>query len=76
MVFWSFWNFVFILYSLPLCIFEPPFLQSLEVGFSFSCIILLHGWYCMARLFYTRLHGVVGHVSFRREKQATRGLEL
>lgn len=66
----------FFLDSLPLCIFEPRLLLSLEAGFSFYCIVLLHGWYCMARLFYIRLQGVVGHVSFRREKLAARGPEL
>lgn len=75
MVFWPLETLSFSLFASVVHI-RTPFLQSLEVGFSFSCIVLLHGWYCMARLFYIRLQGVVGHVSFRREKQATRGLEL
>lgn len=51
-------------------------LQLLPEAGPFSCIVFLHGWYCMARLFYIRLQGVVGHVSFRRGKQATPGSEL
>lgn len=75
MVFWHFEFLYFPLFASVVHI-RTPFLQSLEVGFSFTCIVLLHGWFCMARLFYIRLQGVVGHVCFRRGKLAARGLEL